>query len=80
VRAHTLELHLDSAVLWRELDRVLQQIPDDLLEPPRVAADQKPGRVQHGLKPNVLGLGRVTDRFQSVLDQVAEIDRLDHEA
>src|SRR5437870_11942656 len=80
VRAHALQLHLDPTVFRGELHGVLAQIPDDLLEPSRIAADQEAGRLQHRLEPNTLRLGRVTDRLQRVLDEVAQIDRLDDEA
>jgi len=41
VRPDTLELDLDTPVLRGELDGVVQQVPDNLLKAPGVAADQK---------------------------------------
>ena len=76
VRPNALELDLDSPILRGELDGVVQQVPDDLLQPAGVAADQQAGRLQHRVEPNALRLGRVTDRFQRVVDELAEIDGL----
>src|SRR5437879_4925495 len=51
VRADPLQLDLDPAALWRELHRVAQEVPHDLLQPVGIAADRPPRRGQHGLEP-----------------------------
>src|SRR5437899_8185196 len=80
VRSHALQLYLDPTVLRSELHGILEQIPDDLLQPSRIAADQKTRRLQDRLEPNALRLGGASDRLQRVLDEIAQVDRLDHEA
>ena len=68
VRPNALELDLDSPILRGELDGVVQQVPDDLLQPAGVAADQQARRLQHRVEPNALRLGRRTDAIQSLFD------------
>jgi len=80
VRVDPLQLDLDPAALRRELHRVAQEVPHDLLQPVGVAADRPRGRGQHRLEPNVLRLGGGTDSIQCVLDDAPEVNRLDSQA
>ncbi len=80
VRADPLQLDLDPAALWRELHRVAQEVPHDLLQPVGIAADRPPRRGQHGLEPNVLRRGGGADSIQCLLDDALEVDRLDRQA
>src|SRR5262249_52860002 len=74
VRPDPLQLDLDPSIIRGELDRVLQQVPDDLLQTPGVAAHQEARHFQNWLQANALRLGRVTDRLQRVLDETVQID------
>ena len=65
VRVDPLQEHLDAAPLGRELHGVGQQVPDDLLEPGRVARDRAGQRVEHLLEPDPLGLGGRASRRRS---------------
>src|SRR5262249_38823497 len=79
VRPDPLQLDLDPSIFRGELDRVLQQVPDDLLKTPGVAAHQEARHFENWLNPDALRLGRVTDRLQRVLDEAVQIDRLQGE-
>src|ERR1700677_3314365 len=58
MRIHALEQHLYLASLRRELDRVGQQVPYDLLQAPTVTADDVLARPQNRLQADALGLCR----------------------
>src|SRR5262249_22443097 len=54
VRPDPLQLDLDPSILRGELDRVLQQVPDDLLQTPGVTAHQQARHFQNWLEPDAL--------------------------
>src|ERR1041385_397560 len=49
VRVHALQNDLYSSALWRELDCVRQQVPDDLLQPFKVTRNRSGVRVENRL-------------------------------
>src|SRR5580765_5541346 len=52
-----LEPHFHTPVVRRELDRVRQQVPDDLLQAAGVAGDDAQAPVDKGFNADVLGVG-----------------------
>jgi hypothetical protein len=80
VRVRPVEPQPHEAALGRELHGIHQQVPDDLLEPGRVASHRPRGVVEFGLEPDLLGLGRGPDRVERALQHLVELDRADVEA
>src|SRR5262252_4523701 len=76
VRSDALEPNLDPSPAGRELHRVLQEIPDDLLQAPGVTADPQARFLQYQPQQDVLGLGGVTNCLEPILDDAAQVDRL----
>ncbi len=72
-----LDAHHDAPVLRRELDRVGEQVPQDLLEPQGVGAHRGhrlgQGREQ---QPDAARLGHQPDRLDRALDHLRERDGL----
>jgi hypothetical protein len=67
--------HVDASVIRCEFDRVVQQVPEHLLQPFRVA-EHLDARRRHG--GNQLNVLRVRDRFESLnrrQQRAADIDR-----
>ena len=65
----TREADHDLPAARRELDRVGREVPEDLLQPDRVASD-RPGRlVERALQPDPLGLRRTPRGGQRRLDR-----------
>ena len=58
----------DAPAFGRELDRVGQQVPDDLLQPPRVAEDRLGVRRQVRVDADAPGIGRRPDGFERGVD------------
>jgi hypothetical protein len=75
VRAHPMQLDLDAAFPRGELHRVDEQVPDDLLEPVRVAGDPERAGIEHGLQPEALGLGGRAHRIERRVHHRPEVDR-----
>src|SRR6266852_5364014 len=75
-----LQDHLDPPAFRRELDRVHQQVPDDLLKTVRVALDRTRCGVQDCLQPDSLGLGGRADGIERGLQDSLEIDGAEFEA
>ena len=59
--------HVHGTAAGRELDRVGQQIPDDLLQPVGVGRDQRKAGVDADLDGNALGFGGGPQRFDGGL-------------
>src|SRR4030095_8635406 len=64
VRVDALKGDLDPASLRRELDGVHQEVPDNLLDPVRIAAERSRIGVDERLQPEPLGLGGGADRVR----------------
>ena len=64
----------------RELHRVGEQVPDDLLEPRRVARDRAGQRVEDLDDADALGLGGRQDRRQRRVDDLGQAHPLDVQA
>jgi hypothetical protein len=50
VGTHPLEPDSNLALPWRELDRIGDEIPDDLLQPARITGDRPGSRIEHPLE------------------------------
>ena len=70
------ERDLHAAALRRELDRVRQQVPDDLLQPVGVAGDERRRAGRARLEADALGVGGGPHRLDRRLDHGRELDRL----
>jgi hypothetical protein len=57
VAIHALQPYAHPAVFRRELDRIRQQVPDDLLQPAQVAGNRSNGPVERLLEADALGVG-----------------------
>src|SRR5438093_9663563 len=68
-----LEAHFDTTLSRRELDRVGQQVPHDLLQAVRVAAHGHGGRATGRPEGDRLGLRRRADGRQGRSDAVTEL-------
>ena len=79
VRADPPQGELDAAVSRRELDRVHQEVPDDLLQTVRVAVERAGARIDQRLQPEPLGLERRPHRVERRFQHPREIDRADVE-
>jgi len=67
---------LDDPVGGRELDRIGQQIPDDLLQAARISRYQRWLRIELRLDLNSFRLGRGPDDVNSRLDNRRQFDGL----
>ena len=70
------EAHLDAAALGRELDRVRQQVPDDLLQPVGIARHRRRRAGRSRSEPEALGVGRGPHRRRPRFRMSGEIDGL----
>src|SRR5262249_57806788 len=61
VRVDAPKRDLDPASLRRELDGVHEEVPDDLLDPVRIAVDRPRVGVDERLQPSPLGFGGRAD-------------------
>src|SRR5438034_3760182 len=80
VQTCALPIYLDPAALRGELHRVREQVPDDLLEPGRIADGWRRPSVEHFLEPDLFRLGGRPDGIERAVDHGVEIDRPDVEA
>jgi hypothetical protein len=80
MRIHALEDDLHLAVLGRELDRVRKQVPDHLLEPPRVSRYRTGRRVEELLDAYAFRVGGRRHRIDSRFHEAHRLYRLDVEA
>ena len=67
---------LDLAAAIGELHGVRQQIPEDLLQPFRIAGDRRGLRIEDRLDANALGVGRRRDGVDGASDDLGKVDRL----
>src|SRR5690349_11760474 len=81
-QAMVLPRELDSnlSALRRELDRVREQIPDDLLHARRIAPQSGLGLARVDLDRNVLRVRRVADGVERAVDERSNGDHLAVEA
>ena len=70
-----LEGHVDAAARRRELDRVRQEVPDDLLEPVRIDQGGRGRRRQMRAEHDVLAVGGRADAVDGALDDAAQVHR-----
>ena len=68
------QAHLHPAVLRRELDRIAQQVPDDLLQAIGVARRSAARRDRQQLQADLLGIRRGLHRLGGGPDDAAEVD------
>src|SRR5262249_12343700 len=80
VWVHALQLRFDATALRRELDRVGEQVPDDLLQPDRIAGDLTNFGGQVGLERDALRLRRRVDRPNRILYHRDQVHRADGES
>jgi hypothetical protein len=71
-------LHLAAA--RGELDRVRQQIPDDLLQTIRVSGHRRGQWLDHRFDPHASGVSRRHDGRHRIAQDRRQIDRLDVQA
>ncbi len=76
VRVHPLQRHAHLAARRRELHRVGEQVPQDLLKPRRIDFGPADVAVERLLDADSLGVCRGAHRFDGVADGVAKIERL----
>lgn len=67
------DVHL--AAQGRELDRVRQQVPEDLLQAIRIAMDPAVRYIDRRLQPDLFGGGRRFDGIDSGVDDAFEVHR-----
>ncbi len=79
MRVDAFEDDVDLAALGRKLDRVREQIPDDLLQPCRIAGDAVGLGIEHMANLDFLGRGGRHDRFDRAEDDRGKVGRLDIE-
>src|SRR5581483_1171986 len=77
VRVDPRERDLHAAPFGRELDRVREQVPDDLLQAVRVTLHQILTRAEYGLQTHAPGVSRRADRLDRVLYDAGDLDRRD---
>lgn len=75
-----IEEDVDLAADGRELDRVGQEVPDDLLQPGAVAHDFGAVGGEAGDDANAFGVGGGADRIDRGGDDHSEVDALDEKA
>src|SRR5687768_3531593 len=75
VRIDALQHDLYATAFRRELHRVSQQVPDNLLQPIGVAGNWTSCRIQYRLQPNTLGVSRWPNRIDRSVDNGNQIDR-----
>ena len=79
VRVLALHADVDPAALGRELHRVREQVPDDLLEPAGVAAEHARVGVEQDLEAHALRLGGGAHDLDGRLDDLRRLDRRERE-
>ena len=67
VRIHAFDPDLDASLLWRELHRIRQKIPDDLLQSIRITRDRTDMRIDDRLDPDTLRVGSRLHRGHGVV-------------
>src|SRR5438128_9165899 len=65
---YALQHHLHPPTLLRELDRVRQEVPNNLLQPFEIARYRTGTRIQNGLDPNTPRFGGERQRFYGCID------------
>src|SRR5262245_14741350 len=76
VRVRAFERDFDAPAFGRELDRIREQVPDDLLQTVDVARDLAGERVQVGDYADAFGLRRRMRHIQSGGDHGDKVHRL----
>ena len=79
-RVGPLQPDVHTTAHRRELDRVGEEVPDDLLQAIGVGRDGAEGSVQARLEPDASGVGRGLHRFHRGHDDGDQIDRSDIQA
>ena len=80
VRVEAGGANLHATVARRELHRVRNQVPHDLLQPIAIAHDRADARAEHRLHVDVLARGRRPNGVDAALDDRRQIHRADVEA
>ena len=80
MRAVALDAHTHLAADGRELDRVQQEVPDDLLQTARLAHDGADARLELRPHGDALGRRRGAHGVHGSLDDAAHVRRLGVEA
>src|SRR5688500_1418391 len=75
-----LQHHVNFAFLRREFDGVGEQVPNNLLESSRIAADRARGWIDHLFQPKAFSIGRGADALNGALKKFRKIDHLHVEA
>src|SRR5678815_2974964 len=76
MRIDPLERDVDPAVFWSELDRVGQQIEDDLLKTVFVSHNDSADARKCGSKADLFGSGRGLHRFDRCADDANNVETL----
>src|SRR5947207_1636112 len=78
-RANVPKEYADVPACGRELDRVREQVPDDLFEAGRIGGHWPDARIDVAFDDDALLVGHVLDRFDGVVDHPRHINTLDLE-
>src|SRR5207253_10348267 len=73
-RPHALEADPDSPVRRAELDRIREEVPDDLLQPIGIGEDRSRVWIEEGIHLDVLRIGQPLDGLDCRLDDGDRID------
>src|SRR5207237_5130930 len=73
-RLHALEADPDSPVRRAELDRIREEVPDDLLQPIGIREDRSRVWIEEGIHLDVLRIGQPLDGLDCRLDDGDRID------
>ena len=76
MRVHAFETHLHAPFFRRELHGVRDQIPDDLVQPSRIAGHGADPWVDHRLDAYAFGVGGRLDGGHGVVDDQRQFHRL----
>ena len=79
VRVDALEANLHASVPRRELDRIRQQVPDNLLQPLRIAGNRNARLIDGGLQPDALRRRRRRHGLERLLNHARQVDGPDVE-
>ncbi len=68
-------MHVNRAAIWRELDGIREQIPDNLLETRAVGPDGPDGGVRFDVDANVLRVGGRLHDFHGGVQDLPHVNR-----
>jgi hypothetical protein len=80
VRIHAFDPDLDASLLWRELHRIQQKVPDYLLQSIRITLNGTDIRINDGLNADALGVGSRLYGGHGVMHHEGQFHRLNVEA